>query len=248
MLPIHEPDGIFANELLSDISAAECERLSPNLILVDFSLGDVIYELDGNDPFIYFPTTCVVSLVHNMENGSSVATALAGKDGVIDTSSFLGGVKLADRAIVTIAGQAYRMDRSVLRAEFARGGLFQHVLLRYVQLLISQISKTAACNRLHCLEKRLCRWLLLTHDRARSNTFTMTQDFISHMLGGRRETVTVAAARLQDAGLIHYTRGQITIVDRMGLEATACECYQMATNRCEELATSRLRPRLVYNM
>jgi CRP-like cAMP-binding protein len=160
---------------------------------------------------------------------------LTGNDGVVGIALFLGGHTTPNRAIVQIAGGAFRMKAKILQGEFARGGALQQLMLRYTQALITQISQTAVCNRLHSIEKRLCRWLLLSHDRVESDELLMTQEFISNMLGGRRESVTVAAGRLQDAGLIHYSRGHISILDRKGLEATVCECYQVVKNETDRL-------------
>jgi CRP-like cAMP-binding protein len=170
-----------------------------------------------------------------MEDGSTAEMGLTGNDGVVGIALFLGGDTTPNRAIVQIAGGALRMRAKVLQAEFKQGGALQQVLLRYIQALLTQISQTAVCNRLHAVEQRLCRWLLLSHDRVHSHELQMTQEFIAHMLGGRRESVTVAAGRLQDAGLIHYARGHITILDRAGLEATVCECYQVVKNEIDRL-------------
>jgi hypothetical protein len=214
------------NLLLSSLSGEDYARLAPHLHTVKLSLGEVVGRTPGESSFAYFPTTCVVSLICDMEDGGTAEVALTGNDGVLGTSLFLGGNTTTNRAVVGIAGEAQRMDARVLRDQFTRGGAFQRALLRYTEALITQISLTAACNRMHKLEKRLCRWLLLIHDRATSNEFVMTQEFIANMLGGRRETVTVAAGHLQDAGLIHYTRGRLRIVDRKGLENSVCECYR----------------------
>jgi len=219
-----------ANRLLSTLAAEDYARLAPHLRTVKMELGAVVgYGLDGNN-FAYFPTTSVISLICDMENGATAEVALAGNDGLIGTSLFLGGNTATNRAIVGISGEALRLDARVLKDQFARCYPFQRILLRYTEALISQISLTAACNRIHKLEKRLCRWLLLIHDRAASDEFIMTQEFMANMLGGRRETVTVAAGHLQDAGLIHYTRGHLKIIDRAGLENSVCECYRPVAN------------------
>jgi CRP-like cAMP-binding protein len=160
---------------------------------------------------------------------------LAGNDGVVGVALFLGGDTTPNRAVVQVAGGAFKMPARLLREEFGKGGPLQRALLRYTQALITQISQTAVCNRLHDVEQRLCRWLLLCHDRVSSNELQMTQEFISNMLGGRRESVTVAAGRLQDAGLIHYARGHISILDRQGLERTACECYPIVRAEMDRL-------------
>ena len=202
---------------------------------MSFALGEVVYETGGHLEHIYFPTNAVVSLLYTMEDGSTAEMGLTGNDGVVGIALFLGGDTTPNRAVVQIAGDAFKMQARILREEFARGGPLQRVLLRYTQALITQISQTAVCNRLHSVEKRLCRWLLLCHDLVESEKLEMTQEFISNMLGGRRESVTVAAGHLQDAGLIHYSRGHIAILDRKGLEAAACECYAIVRGEFDRL-------------
>jgi CRP-like cAMP-binding protein len=209
--------------------------LRPHLEPVTFALGDLVYDSGGPQGPLYFPMTAVVSLLYTMEDGSTAEMGLTGNDGVVGIALFLGGDTTPNRAVVQIAGGALRIAAKRLQAEFIQGGALQQVLLRYVQALITQISQTAVCNRLHAVEQRLCRWLLLSHDRVHSRELQMTQEFIAHMLGGRRESVTVAAGRLQDAGLIHYARGHITILDRPGLEATVCECYQAVRPEIDRL-------------
>jgi len=213
------------NLLLSSLMPEDYAKLAPHLQTVKLDSGTILGG-DAECRFAYFPITCVVSLICEMEDGATAEVALTGNEGVLGTSLFLGGHTATNRAIVGIAGEAQRMNAQILRGQFMRCEAFQRVLLKYTDALISQISNTAACNRRHTLEKRLCRWLLLLHDRASSNEFVMTQEFIANMLGGRRETVTVAAGHLQDAGLIHYTRGRLRIVDRQGLENYVCECYR----------------------
>jgi hypothetical protein len=222
------------NFLLSSLARDDYERLLPHLHKVHFSLGELVGDWNGYRGFAYFPTTCVVSLICTMETGASVQVALTGYDGVVGTSTFLGGNTARNRAVIGLAGEALRIDVRVLRDQFKRGGSLQRMLLRYTEALITQISSTAACNRVHVLEKRLCRWLLLIHDRANSDDLVMTQEFIASMLGGRRETVTVAAGHLQDAGLIHYGRGRLRLVDRKGLEDRVCECYRGVSREFNE--------------
>jgi CRP-like cAMP-binding protein len=227
--------GQVENYLLSALPNVEYDRLVPTQERVAFSLGDVVYEPGEPLEYVYFPTTCVVSLLYTMEDGVTAEMGLVGNDGVVGVALFLGGDTTPNRAVVQIAGEALRMRAKLLQAEFARGGPLQYLLLLYTQALITQISQTAVCNRLHSVEKRLCRWLLLSQDRVKSNELPMTQEFISNMLGGRRESVTVAAGRLQSAGLIHYARGHIKIIDRKGLEAAACECYQIVKTELDRL-------------
>jgi CRP-like cAMP-binding protein len=236
-----ELSGAGENYLLSALPDQAYHHLLPNLEPVTFALGDVVYDSGGHLDYIYFPTTSVVSLLYTTEDGTTAEMGLTGNDGVVGVALFLGGETTPNRAVVQIAGAAFRMKARVLHEEFAREGPFQRLLLRYTQALITQISQTAVCNRLHSVDKRLCRWLLLSHDRVRSNKLSMTHEFISDMLGGRRESVTVAAGRLQNAGLIRYARGQIRILDRKGLEAMACECYQTVRDEFDRLLGSASR-------
>jgi len=184
---------------------------------------------------IYFPTTAVVSLIYTMEDGTTAEMGLVGNEGAVGIALFMGGDTTPNQAVVQVAGGAFQMKTTTLLEEFRRGGAFQLALLRYTQTLITQISQTAVCNRLHPIEKRLCRWLLLTRDRVPSDELVMTQEFIAHMLGVRREGVTAAARHLQQAGLIRYARGHITILNRAGLEAVACECYQVVKTELDRL-------------
>lgn len=220
-----EPSGPARSRILRDLPPRDRTRLVDALRPVAFGLGDVICEPGERLDHIYFPTTAVVSSLYTTEDGETAEMGLVGNDGVVGVWLFLGGDPTPNQATVVVAGEALRLDAPVLRKEFAAGGALQALLLRYTQAYITQISLTAVCNRLHAVEQRLCRWLLMCHDRVDRDDLQMTQEFISNVLGGRRETVTVAAGRLQDAGLIRYSRGHIAIVDRKGLEAAACECY-----------------------
>ena len=217
-----EPVG---NWLLDALPDAEYERLLEDLQPVVFSLGDVIYESGGPMDYVYFPTTAHVSLLYTMVNGSTAEMGLVGNEGVVGVTLFMGGQTTPNRAVIQGSGKALKLKANAMQYEFSRGGDFQHLLLRYTLSLITQISQTAVCNRLHSVEQRLCRWLLMTHDRTHSDELQMTQEFISNMLGVRREGVTHAAGGLQQLGLIRYVRGHIRIVDRAALEAHACECY-----------------------
>ena len=223
------------NRLLAALPGEEYERFLPNLEPVAFSLGEVVYESGGHLDHVYFPTTAIVSLLYTMENGSSAEMGLAGNEGVVGIALFMGGGTMPNRAVVQSAGGAIRMKAKVLQDEFARGGQFQRLLLRYTQALITQISQTAVCNRLHSVEQQLCRWLLLSHDRVKTDELIMTQGLIADMLGVRREGVTVAAGRLQDLGAISYVRGHIKILDRERLEATVCECYRVVKDEFDRL-------------
>jgi CRP-like cAMP-binding protein len=211
------------------------ERLLPHLEQVFLELGEVIYESGGRQSYIYFPTTAIISLLYLMENGSSAEMGVAGKEGLVGIALFMGGDTAPNRAVVQSAGVAFRMRTKVLQDEFARGGMFQRLLLRYTQALMTQMSQTAVCNRLHTIEQQLCRWLLLSHDRLETDELVMTQELIANMLGVRREGVTNAAGRLQEHGLISYVRGRITILDRGGLEAAVCECYRVVRDEYDRL-------------
>ncbi|MBC8164720.1 MAG: Crp/Fnr family transcriptional regulator [Bryobacteraceae bacterium] len=213
--------------LLAALPLAEQERLLPELHCVTLALGERIYESSGALDYMYFPTSCIVSLVYTMESGVTAEMGLVGKEGAVGLALFMGGETVPNRAVVQLGGKAIRMRAKALQEEFKRGGALQRGLLRYTQALITQISQTAVCNRLHSVEQRLCRWLLLCHDRAESSELRMTHEFIADMLGGRRQSITIAAGRLQSAGLIHYSRGNITILDRQGLEAITCECSRV---------------------
>ena len=223
------------NDLLSALQDEGYQRLLPNLRLVTFSLGQTIYDTSERHDAVYFPTTSVISLVYTTLNGSTAEIGVIGCDGMLGIPLLLGGDTMPHRAVALIAGRAIAVRATVAQNEFLRNNRLQQVVLGYVQALLTQISQTAVCNRLHSMEQRLCRWLLMCQDRAHSDEFRMTQEFISQMLGGRRESVTVAAGRLQDAGMIQYARGHVRIVDRCALEGVACECYRVVRIECNRL-------------
>jgi len=229
---LHSP---HQNHLLDALPAADYGRLAPHLELVPMRLGDVLYESGAKLRYVYFPTTCIVSLLYVMEDGASAEIAIVGNEGILGISLFMGGDTTPSRAVVQSAGHAFRLKAELLKDEFGRFGPTMHLLLRYTQALITQMAQTAVCNRHHSVDQQLCRWLLLSLDRLQSNTLAMTQELIANMLGVRREGVTEAAGKLQDAGLINYRRGAITVVDRAGLEAKACECYQVVRTEFDRL-------------
>jgi CRP-like cAMP-binding protein len=198
-------------------------------------LGAALYEPGVRLRYLYFPTNSIVSLLYVMADGASAEIAVVGNEGVIGVSLFMGGETTPSRAVVQSAGHAFRLPGQVLKEEFTRGGAMQHLLLRYTQALLTQMAQTAVCNRHHSLDQQLCRWLLLSLDRLPGNYLVMTQELIANMLGVRREGVTEAAGNLQEAGLIHYSRGRITVVDRPGLEARTCECYAVVKLECDRL-------------
>ena len=226
------------NHILNALPALERDRLFPHLKLIELPLGMVLYESGDVQQYIYFPVDAIVSLLFVLQNGSSAEIAVVGRDGAIGVALFMGGATMTNRAIVQSAGVAYRLPGSRLAEEFERHGDLLHILLRYTQALITQMSQTAVCNRHHSVDQQLCRWLLLSLDRLPSNQLVMTQELIANMLGVRREGVTEAAGKLQKLGVIQYHRGSITVLDRPRLEALSCECY--AAVRKE---TDRLMPR-----
>ena len=215
------------NWLLDALPKGDYDRLADQLQPVSFALGEVVYESGGQMDHVYFPITCHVSLLYTMINGITAEMGLVGNEGVVGIALFMGGDTTPNRAVVQGAGSAVKLKAKSMHLEFSRGGEFQHLLLRYTQALITQISQTAVCNRLHSVEQRLCRWLLMTRDRTHSDELQMTQEFISNMLGVRREGVTHAAQNLQEKELISYVRGHIKILDRPKLEGHVCECYEV---------------------
>jgi len=226
------------NDLLAALPAADRERLMPDLEEIPLVLGRAIYESGSEQDYVYFPTNSIVSLLYVMQDGSSAEIAVVGHEGVVGIALFMGGETTPSRAVVQSAGYGYRLRANILKSEFGQGGELQHLLLRYTQALITQMAQTAVCNRHHTVEQQLCRWLLLSLDRLPTNELTMTQALIANMLGVRREGVTEAAGRLQASGLIEYSRGKITVLDRPGLEQRVCECYEVVKRE-----TDRLFPR-----
>ena len=234
------PHSPAQNHLLAALPAPEFDRLLPHLELVAMPLGEALYESGGKLQHVYFPTSSIVSLLYVLENGASAEIAITGNEGLVGISLFMGGESTPSRAIVQSAGHAYRLRAELLKGEFERGGELQHLLLRYTQALITQMAQTAVCNRHHTVEQQLCRWLLLSLDRLPSNELTMTQELIANMLGVRREGVTEAAGKLQAAGLIDYSRGKITVLDRPKLEKRVCECYSVVKREVDRLLPYKL--------
>ena len=223
------------NQLLAALPGADFQRLLPQLEPVQLKLGLALYESGGEQGYVYFPTSSIVSLLYVMQDGASAEIAVVGHEGVVGISLFMGGETTPSRAVVQSAGEAYRLRGSLLKAEFERGGPLQQLLLRYTQALITQMAQTAVCNRHHAVEQQLCRWLLLSLDRLASNELTMTQELIANMLGVRREGVTEAAGHLQQDGLINYRRGHIAVLDRARLEERVCECYAVVKRESDRL-------------
>ena len=232
MVITHSPT---QNHLLAALPGAEFNRLSAHLELVPMPLGEALYESGGRLQHVYFPTTSIVSLLYVLEDGASAEIAVVGNEGILGISLFMGGETTPSRAVVQSAGFGYRLKAQLLKNEFNRAGPVLHLLLRYTQALITQMTQTAVCNRHHSVEQQLCRWLLLSLDRLSTDSLTMTQELIANMLGVRREGVTEAAGNLQRAGLIRYSRGRIEVLDRPGLEQAVCECYAVVKTEFDRL-------------
>ena len=229
------PSILRKNHLLDALPEPEWQRLLPHLETVDMPLGLVLYEPGSTLSHVYFPTSAIVSLLYVMQNGASAEIAVVGIEGLLGISLFMGGDSTPSRAVVQSAGQGVRLKAQTIKDEFKRSGPVMHLLLRYTQALITQMSQTAVCNRHHSLDQQLCRWLLLSLDRLRSHELVMTQELIANMLGVRREGVTESALKLQQAGLIRYARGHISVLDRPGLERRSCECYAVVKKEYERL-------------
>ncbi len=227
----HDPK---RNQLLAALPESEYQRWQPRLEAIDMPLGQVLYESGGKMAHVYFPTTSIVSLLYVMENGASAEIAVVGHEGLVGVSLFMGGESTPSRAVVQSAGKGFRLPAKFLKEDFNRAPVL-HLLLRYTQALITQMSQTAVCNRHHSLDQQLCRWLLLSLDRLQGNELLMTQELIANMLGVRREGVTEGALKLQKAGLITYTRGRIQVTDRPGLEQRTCECYAVVKKEYDRL-------------
>ena len=223
------------NLLLAALPAAQWKRWSPHLEVLDLPLGHVLYEAGGTMKYVYFPSTAIVSLLYVMENGASGEIAVVGSEGLVGVSLFMGGGSTPSRGVVQSAGQGFRLKAELMKEEFDKGGPVMHLLLRYTQALITQMSQTAVCNRHHTLDKQLCRWLLMSLDRLQGNELVMTQELIANTLGVRREGVTEGALKLQKAGLISYSRGRISVLDRPGLEKRTCECYEVVKAEYDRL-------------
>ena len=223
------------NHLLAVLPGPGSDRLFRHMELVTLPLGMALYESGDKLNHVFFPTTAIVSLLYVMENGASAEIAVVGNDGIVGIALFMGGETMPNRAVVQSEGQAYRLQGQLLKDEFNRGGALQHLLLRYTLAMLAQMAQTAVCNRHHSVDQQLCRWLLLSLDRLPANELSMTQELIANMLGVRREGVTEAAGKLQSAGLIAYSRGRITVLDRAGLEARVCECYEVVRKEFRRL-------------
>lgn len=244
LTPTTQSHDSLKNHLLAALPADDLARISAQLELVSLKLGHVLYEAGDRMTHLYFPTTAIISLLYVMENGGTAEIGIAGNNGLVGIALFMGGDTTSGRAIVQSSGEAVRIKKVDMLVEFKRGGLFQDLLLRYTQALMTQISQTAVCNRLHSVEQQLCRWLLINHDQLSADTLVMTHDLIANMLGVRREGVTAAAGHLKDNGYISYSRGTVTILDRKGLEKMCCECYKVVSKEYDRLLGEYLRKNL----
>lgn len=229
------PADVRQNRLLAALPEADLERVQRNLLPVFLTAGETLYEPGRILDCAYFPATAIVGDEYLMADGKSAEVAIVGSEGIVGIALFMGGESRPNRAVVQASGWAYRLKRQHLHEEFARGGALQHVLLLYTQALLTLTAQTVICNRHHSIDQQLCRWLLLSLDRSRSSVLTSTHEHIAHMLGVRRESVTEAAGNLQRLGLVHNSRGHITVVDRGGLEARSCECYRVVKREYDRL-------------
>lgn len=239
---MHSPHAARQNHILAALPPDVFARLFPYLEMVSMPLGDVLHESGGQMLCAYFPTTCIVSRFYVMEDGASSEIAVVGNEGIVGVSIFTGGETTPSRAVVRSAGRAYRLKGQLLKEEFRRSEELKRLLLHYTQALLAQVAQTAVCNRHHSLDQQLCRCLLQSLDRLPSDELVMTQELIANMLGVRREGVTAAAGKLQTAGLIHYNRGHIEVLDRRHLEARACECYAVVKREFDRLLPEAMPP------
>ena len=229
---IHVPG---KNRLLAALPRDEYDRLHPHLEKVSLPLKDILYEANGPIPHVFFPLNGVVSLVIIMEGGFTLEVGTIGNEGMVGTPVFLGSESSPTKAISQVPGEALRLETKVFQGEMKLGGPLYVYVQRYTQAMINQISQSTVCNHRHSVQKRMCRWLLMSHDRVGADEFQLTQEFLAQMLGVRRPTVTAVAGMLQKAWLISYHRGRLTVIDRKGLEAASCECYEVVAKELDRL-------------
>ncbi|MEQ9625260.1 Crp/Fnr family transcriptional regulator [Coleofasciculus chthonoplastes] len=234
-MPFSNSNNSVINQLLAALPNQEYQRLVPHLEEVSLILGQILYQPGEPTLHVYFPNRAMVSLVTLLTNGSTTEVGMVGKEGMVGIPVFLADGIAINQAVVQLEGTGMKMDASILKREFERGGRLQRLLLCYTQTILNQVSQTAACNRQHRLEQRLARWLLSAQDSISGSELRLTQEFLGNMLGTRRATVTVAAGKLQETGAIHSHRGKITILNRELLETIACECYSVVKHECDRL-------------
>ena len=223
------------NQLLAALPESEYNHIRPTLEHVTLAAGEVLWEAEEQNQYIYFPTTAMICLLYETVTGQSIEVGVIGRSGLVGIATFMGEANLSNRVVVQRGGGAYRMRGADVMSEFSESGDFQDILMCYTQSLITQISQTAICNRLHSVDQQLCRWLLMNHDHQQTTTFLMTHDRISNLLGVRRESVSLASSHLQEQGLIKCTRGKIILLDRKGIERVACECYEVVREQYERM-------------
>jgi CRP-like cAMP-binding protein len=229
------PDNPESNRLLAALPNDDFRQLVPHLERFPMRLGETLYRPGEPLQHAYFPTTAIVSVLYVMESGASAEIASVGNEGVLGISLFMGGITTPSSAVVQTPGLSHRIKANLLQDKFNRGGNTRQLLLRYTEALAVQIGLTASCNRHHSVEQQLCRWLLTTLDRLPLSEVVMTHEQMAGILGVRRESITAAAGKLQRAGVLSYRRGHITVVERLGLEAVACECYTLVKHEYSRL-------------
>ncbi len=234
-------DNALQNTLLDALPERELKKIHPLLKLVDLELGEVLWEMEEKREYVYFPTTAMICLLYDSEDGTSIEVGMTGRHGMLGIVTFIGDSKMAKRAVVQHKGQAYRIKAKDVESAFAECGDFQDICMSYTQTLIAQISQSAICNRLHSVEQQMIRYLLINQDNLQTDEFLMTHAQISNVLGVRRETVSAAASQLKDNGLIKYSRGKMTLLDRKGLLAAACECYEEVTSQYDRILSKYIK-------
>lgn len=241
MVTKQKEDEALENTLLAALPAAEFKKIRPLLKEVDLELDEVLWEMDEKRKFVYFPTTAMICLLYDSDEGVSIEVGMTGRQGMVGVVTFIGDSRMAKRAVVQRDGKAFKMKAEEVEKEFASCPAFQEVCMCYTQTLIAQISQNAICNRLHSVEQQLCRYLLVNHENLQTKTFSMTHEQISNVFGVRRESVSLAAAGLRDRGIIEYSRGKLTILDRPGLLKTACECYEVVRDQYERILSKYIK-------
>ena len=228
----------YKNRILASLPSAELSRLEPYLSPLPLPAGKALQNPNEEADYAYFLETGLASVVVEMVDGNTVETGITGNEGVVGIPAILGTKTMPTRTFMQIPGNGHRIKADRLKEEFEKSGTLHRRINNFLQAYLGQTSQTAACNRLHDIAERLARWLLMCHDRMESDTFSITHEFLGHMLGTPRSTVSLAAGILHKAGLLDYSRGQVKIRDRKGLEKIACECYRTIRNESDRLGVS----------